>query len=409
MSDKDVNLPPEERLLLLLCRLDFSRQQKAEAGMLMQEVRDWDRFVKLANEHGIIALAWHNITGTGNAGNIPAAYLAILQKAYYKNLTRTTYLYDQLSGILELIKDEGIRVVLLKGMALEKTIYGNQGLRQMTDIDILVREDDVLKLRKILMKNGFRSEPFKSPLYKHLIPYLNTHIPRLTKADCHVEIHYKLFDQPDNTLTEKVTELSVPLKLNDHEAYIPPPQLFFLYLISHLNHHRQGGDSQLRQYTDIYLLICDRYDEIVDDDLIRYAREANMERELAVMLHILRNFWDVPFPSRINDFMARHDLIAEAGKFSRFISQPKDNPDKSVSLNYLKQLRVIPGMGRKMLYVAGFFLPSLGFMKKRYRTETRSGAVAYYPVRWVRSVGVLLRNMVKPGKGSGRQAPGAGR
>ena len=391
MSDIKVNLPPEEKLLLSLCRLDFNDRQKSEVRQLMKDVRDWDRFVKLANEHGIIALSWHNITGTGNAGYMPAENLAILQKAYYKNLTRTTYLYDRLSGILELAKNGDIRVVLLKGMALERTIYGNRGLRQMTDIDILVREDDVLKLRKILMMNGFRSEPFKSPLYRYLIPYLNTHIPRLTKADCHVEIHYKLFDQPDNSLTEKVTGLPVPLKLNDHEAFVPPHRLFFLYLISHLSHHRQGGDSQLRQYTDIYLLLRDRYDEIMNDDLIGYAREANMERELAVMLYILRNFWDVSFPSRINDFIAGNDLSAEAGKFIRFISQPKDNPDKRVSSNYVKQLKVIPGLGRKALYIAGFFLPSLGFMKKRYRTRTVLGAVAYYPVRWIRSVGMLLK------------------
>jgi len=399
MSDIKVNLPPEEKLLLSLCRLDFSDLQKSEVRLLMKEVRDWDRFVRLSNEHGIIVLAWHNITGTGNAGYMPSENLAILQKAYYKSLARTTYLYDRLSGILELARDVDIRVVLLKGMALERTIYRNRGLRQMTDIDILVREDDVLKLRKILMMNGFRSEPFKSPLYRYLIPYLNTHIPRLTKADCHVEIHYKLFDQPDNTLTEKVRELSVPLKLNDHEAFVPPPRLFFLYLISHLSHHRQGGDSQLRQYTDIYLLLCDRYDEIMDDNLISQAREANMERELAVMLYILRNYWDVSFPSWINDFIAGYDHSTEAGKFSRFISRPKDNPDKQVSLKYVKQLKVLPGPGKKALYIAGFFFPSLAFMKKRYRTRTVWGAIANYPVRWVRSVGVLLQNMMKQDTG----------
>jgi len=382
MPDIAADPGPEEKLLLLLCRLDFSVQQKSEAGMLMKEVRDWDRFVKLANEHGIIALAWHNITRSGNAGYMPADHLAILQKAHYRNLARTTYLYDQLSAILELIKDEGIRVVLLKGMALERTLYGNQGLRQMTDIDILVRADDVLRLRKLLMKNGFRSDPFKSPLYKHLIPCLNTHIPRLTKADCHVEIHYKLFDQQDNTLTEKVTELSVPLKLDGHEAYIPPPQLFFLYLISHLSHHRHGGDSQLRQYTDIYLLLCDRYDEIVDDGLMRYAREANMERELAVMIYILENYWDVAFPSWLNDHTAKYDLSGEAGKFIRFIRRPKDNADRESSANYLKQVAVIPGLHRKAMFLAGFFFPSAGFMKKRYRTGTKAGAVLYYPVRW---------------------------
>lgn len=137
----------------------------------------------------------------------------------------------------------------------------------------------------------------------------------------------------------------------------------------------------------------------MDDNLISQAREANMERELAVMLYILRNFWDVSFPSWINDFIAGYDHSTEAGKFSRFISRPKDNPDKQVSLKYVKQLKVLPGPGKKALYIAGFFFPSLAFMKKRYRTRTVWGAIANYPVRWVRSVGVLLQNMMKQDTG----------
>jgi hypothetical protein len=69
---------------------------------------------------------------------------------------------------------------------------------------------------------------------------------------------------------------------------------------------------------------------------------------------------------------------------------PKDNPDKMVSSNYIKQIAVIPGFFRKALYVTGFIFPSLGFMKNRYKTKTRLGAALYYPVRWGRSVGLYL-------------------
>lgn len=221
----------------------------------MNEVKDWDRFVKMANEHGIIALSWYNITETDNSRYITPDYLKILRNAYLKNLTHNTYLYDQLSKILELIKDKDIKVVLLKGMALEKTICGNQGLRQMTDMDVLVSQNVVLELRRILINNGFKSNPYKSPFYRYLIPYLNAHIPRLSKYDCLVEIHCKLFDQKDNSLTEKLLEFSTPLNTGEYIAFIPPPQLFFLYLVSHLEHHLASGDSQLRLYADLYLLV----------------------------------------------------------------------------------------------------------------------------------------------------------
>jgi hypothetical protein len=382
MTDPITQLTPEEILLFSLCRLDFSEEQKSEIRGLMNEIKDWDHFVKLANEHGVIALSWYNITETGNSKYISPEYFKILHNAYLINLTRNTYLYDQLAGILELIKDKNIKVVLLKGMALEKTVYGNQGLRQMTDMDVLVNQNVVLELRRIFMKNGFKSNPFKSPLYKYLIPYLNTHIPRLTKDDCHLEIHYKLFDQKDNSLTEKLLELSTPLKIGDYNAYIPPPQLFFLYLISHLEHHTASGDSQLRMYTDLYCLLSSRFEEIINDQLISYASEIKMEKQLAGMLSLLTTFWKVNYPSWLNKFISQYDYSLETEKFCRFIKQPKDNPDKTVSSNYVKQIAIIPGLYRKVLYVTGFFFPSPGFMKKRYKTKTRAGSVLYYPVRW---------------------------
>jgi hypothetical protein len=381
MNDFLPNLAPEEKLLLSLCRLEFSEEQKSEIRDLMNEINDWDHSVKLANEHGIIALSWYNITETDNSKYVPPEYLKTLRNAYLINITHNTYLYDQLAKILELIKDKDIKVVLLKGMALEKTIYGNQGLRQMTDIDVLVNPNVVLELRRIFMKNGFRSNPFKSPLYKYLIPYLNTHVPRLSKDDAHLEIHYKLFDQKDNSLTEKLLELSTQLKIGEYNAYIPPPQLFFLYLISHLAHHTASGDSQLRQYTDLYLLLSSRFEEIINDQLIRYAAEVHMEIQLAGMLCLLHTFWKIDYPDWLNRFISQYDHLLETEKFCRFIKQPEDNPDKKVSSNYLKQITFIPGFFRKVLYVTGFFFPSTGFMRNRYKTRSRAGAVLYYPVR----------------------------
>ena len=209
MTDPTAQLTAEEKLLISLCRIEFSDKQKAEMGDLMKEVKDWDRFAGMANQHGIIALSWYNITKTDNSRFIPPEYLKLLRNAYLKNLAHNTYLYNQLAKRLEIIKDKSIKVVLLKGMALEKTIYGNQGLH-VTDIDILVDHTVVMDLRRIFIKNGFKSNPFKSPLYKYLIPYLKYHIPRLSKDDCHLEIHYKLFDQSDNSLTEKFLSSQLP-------------------------------------------------------------------------------------------------------------------------------------------------------------------------------------------------------
>jgi len=260
----------------------------------------------------------------------------------------------------------------------------------MTDIDVLVSKDVVLKLRKIFMKNGFKSDSLKSPLYKFLLPYLGKHIPRLTKDDCHVEIHSKLFDQKDNSLTEKLLEFSIPLNIDEFNTFIPPPQLFLLYLISHLEHHLASGDSQLRLYTDLYLLVSSGFGDIINKQLIDYAIVANLEKQLAGILYLLFYFWKVDYPDWLLKFILQYDHSPETEKFCRFIKLPNDNPDKMVSDNYIKQINIIPGFFRKVLYVTGFFFPSMAFMKDRYETKTRAGALLYYPLRWYDTLKYLV-------------------
>ncbi len=186
-------LTAEEKLLISLCRLNFNEEQKSEIRDLMKEVKDWDHFVNLSNEHGIVALCWYNINETGNSNNLPERQLEILHLAYLKNLTRNTFLFNQLKEIVSLSKNEKIKIVLLKGLALEKTVYGNKGLRQMNDIDILVRQDKAASLRRILLKNGYKSAPLVSSFHENIMPAYGKHLPEMYKNGISTEIHFKLF------------------------------------------------------------------------------------------------------------------------------------------------------------------------------------------------------------------------
>ena len=71
ISDPLAQLSAEEKLHLSLCRLEFSEEQKSEIRELMKEVKDWDHFVKLANNHGIIALTAYNMREAGLADLCP--------------------------------------------------------------------------------------------------------------------------------------------------------------------------------------------------------------------------------------------------------------------------------------------------------------------------------------------------
>jgi hypothetical protein len=41
------DLTPEEKLPLILCRLEFNDDQKKEISSLIREIKDWNRFLDL--------------------------------------------------------------------------------------------------------------------------------------------------------------------------------------------------------------------------------------------------------------------------------------------------------------------------------------------------------------------------
>ncbi|GAB4524424.1 MAG: hypothetical protein Fur0018_07970 [Anaerolineales bacterium] len=152
----------------------------------MARATEWHGMARATEWHGMArATEWHGIarngTGDGMARNgteggmarngteggrrataaslpIPAGLLDSLAPAYYETLARNTLLLQELGRILEAFEQAGIEVIVLKGAALAQTLYEDIGLRPMSDIDLLVRPEDVWRVWKIICSLGYQSK-----------------------------------------------------------------------------------------------------------------------------------------------------------------------------------------------------------------------------------------------------------
>jgi hypothetical protein len=283
--------------------------------------------------------------------------------------------------VLRMFNAEKIKTVVLKGLALENSVYGSSGLRQMSDIDILIDRNECIKARKILMSNGYKSLPVKSPFHEMIIDHFGKHLPSLIKNGTSVEIHNELFGDRKNLMTKMLYDSSYEFNIKGEKAWLPRPQIFFLYLIKHLWLHEINNESQLRLYTDLIVLVEKYRDEIINNDLLKYASEAGMTEILAWHLEPLRDMWGIGFPEWLNEFIDKwysHDF---SNKFIFFLRSPKDNPPDDKAGFYRQIVREIPGIHRKFLYVLGDLFPSIAFMKNRYKCKNAWKVLIYYPHR----------------------------
>jgi len=389
MSENLANLTPEEKLLLSLCRLDFTEPQKARISTLIKQVTNWDRFVWLANEHGIIALCWHNLVELHTDATIPKDYLEHLHKGYLASLARNTRIFNLLEQVLKIAKKENIEIILIKGLALEKTIYGNQGLRQMNDLDILVKSKHAIQLRKLLLQNGFQSQPVISPLHEKIIPSYGKHLPEMYKEGLSVEIHFKLFEQKGNSLTETFIEKSLLIKNSDN-FNIPDPLMHFLYLIKHLQKHESEGTTQLRLYTDLAVLILSQMDNFLKTDLYESAVQVGIEKALSEKLLFLNEYWGIGLSSIDLNIPEPSEKDKVIEKFICLLRYPKDLKNNENPESLLKPMKEMEKFSQKLLFIIGYIFPSITFMKYRYNAHPIAKAIMYYPVRWAKLIKLVF-------------------
>jgi len=379
--NRDTKIRDEEILLLGLCRLEFSKDQIKKIRSLSAVITDWNYFSSLANAHGVAALIYHNLEKHRLLNLIPEEMVTFLRGTLMLSLSRNTFNTEAMGEVLRLLNGENIKTVLLKGLALEFSVYGNSGLRQMSDVDVLINREQCIKARKLLIKNGYVSLPVKSPFHELIIADTGKHLPSLVKNGTYVEIHHELFGGKKNVLTRMLYENSYEIEIKGEKTYIPQPQIFFLYLVKHLWLHELNNESQLRLYTDLVVLICKYRDEILNSDLLTYAAQANMSEILARRLAPLKDLWGVSFPEWIDNFINRWYNPDSINKFIFFLKSPKGNPALNKSGFYRHIINDIPGIHRKFLFLLGDIFPSLSFMKKRYKCTSTWKVLFYYPHR----------------------------
>lgn len=381
----------EEILLLGLCRLNFSKEQTGKITDLVKSVSDWDYFARLAGEHGVVALVFHNLEKLGFLHLIPEKVAIVLNSSLMLSLTRNAFHTSTISEVLKIFNEANIKIVLLKGIALEHSVYGNQGLRQMTDIDILLDRTNRKKAQLILIENGFVSMPVKSLFHRPIIAYSGKHLPSMLKNGASIDIHLELFTGRRNILTKLLYENSSEIRINDLYAQIPRPQLFFLYLVKHLYTHEINNESQLRLYTDLVVMLEKYYDEIINFDILSYASRSGMSEILAWRLEPLRDLWGISFPDWIDDFIDKWYNPDSINRFVIFLKSPKKNITSGNPVKYRKTIREIPGLHRKVLFILGDLFPTLSFMKERYKCNSKMKALLYYPHRLGKLVWLVRR------------------
>lgn len=159
---------------------------------------DWKYTLECSIKQGISPLFYWNLKKINYDKYVPSEIIKNLEKIYYSNLARNMLLYDELSKILTAFKKADIDTIVLIGAFLTEEVYKNIGLRPMSDIDLLVKEEDIQKAKKELIKLKYSAYVYPTKTHEKFQTVCSEELPFTHQnKNSYVEIHWDI--QPRNT------------------------------------------------------------------------------------------------------------------------------------------------------------------------------------------------------------------
>ena len=144
----------EEELILCCARTGLDAACAARISAILQQKVDWRYLLQIADRHGLTPFLYRTLRDS-YAHSVPSSILADLQTYFRLNTVRNLYLLNELLSLLDILEENAIPAVSLKGPLLALSLYDNVGLRECADLDIFVAYNHVTDAETLLTERQY--------------------------------------------------------------------------------------------------------------------------------------------------------------------------------------------------------------------------------------------------------------
>jgi hypothetical protein len=390
------NLTSTDKLLLALSKTSISDDDINGIDILVLSIHDWNELYECAVTLGVGSLVLKHLNRQKQIDAIPKEIISKLNKIYYRTLSRNIILYEYFKNIQQVFSANKIDLIPLKGIFLAETFYKDIGLRQMSDIDLLVKQEDVDTSIQILTNLGYIAiGRDKTEFIKN--KGVAKHLPTMVLNNVFVEIHFRvLIDDSINAIEiENYWKNAISIMLFNTPTLALSPENLLQYLCIHLERHFNEGKIKLYQFVDI-LGILQKYKIDFNWDSFANSCEKNhCSKNVFTVLFLLHKFFQVSFPERIQYLILQYSNSRTENLFIFFLKCQNKKISALIENQNLKNLRKISGTKNKFHYLIGDIFPSRSFMVKRYSIKNKSIIFYFYVLRLFKGITLLIKHIFR--------------
>lgn len=253
-------------------------------GIITVTDEEAESAIRKAERHGVGALVCYGLEKGGYSSE--KTFFVIMEE-----LRRHTLFDAERIRMENILSENGIDYMLLKGTVVQDW-YPESHLRHMADTDMLIREKDREKVRKVFENEGYTTAVYdrsqhdiyrKDPVYNY-------------------EMHVNLFHESTGNKWYKyyADVWNRLVLLNGSHRYCFVDRDMYVYLITHGIGHFLSSGTGIRTLVDLY--ITDRHYGLFDDDyVIGEFRNLGIYDEASLLVNTVNKLFGEDAPEYTED------------------------------------------------------------------------------------------------------------
>ncbi|HET7112684.1 MAG TPA: nucleotidyltransferase family protein, partial [Pyrinomonadaceae bacterium] len=264
---------------------------------------DWNYFFLLARRHAVVPLIYRQLKDL-----VPPEHLQLFKKHYQENAARNVVLTAELCRLIKLFAAAGIDAIPYKGPILSLFAYDDLALRRFVDLDVIVKKQDVVRARDLLLADNYvLFKPLTNEQQELLLR--TQHNLQFTKDNRRliVELHWEVAPHlfASTVQGDTLWQDLVAFDLNGTTLKTLSADDLLFSLCVHGSRHLW---ERLGWICDVAELISRR--KLNWSTLLDRAAKADSERMFLLGLHLAHKLLQAPLPTEVQQRCAADKRLA---------------------------------------------------------------------------------------------------
>lgn len=369
------------KFLRAISRTTLGEQEAQFIRRFCQREVPWENVKALAEVEGVVGLLYYHLKALDLLSSLPEPFTRQIEASYQKTKRNTLAIIDEAKELSKWFEEAGIPVVALQGLSL-LSVYGDPGLRQLGDADLMIKPGHKQRLKRLLWENGYRMPAF---MYSDLLCKdgiwldIHTHILNLER----IRSRGYLFPEDLTPMWER----AIPFSGQSGSLLRLDPCDNFIALAAHALKHSY---SRLIWLSDMHeSLLQWAKDSKGWKEVVARAQFWRQEKVVLYALILMENMFDLKLPLRVTSELG----IQRLNILEKHLLRLKLRGFSSNELCIGLWLCNIKGAGKKIKFIKETLFPKGEVMAQIFNPSSQVRKKSAYAKRIVQALTLLSKNL----------------